>query len=500
MTELDKQWNLQFKKVLDFKRKYGHCIVPIKYEQDKTFGKWVNNQRTMHTNNKMRQDRKELLDEIGFVWRVDNDLAVRRRADKTASDDKRWHQQYKNLVEFNRKNRHCIVPIRYDQDKAFGRWVTNQRQLHHNNKMRQDRKELLDEIGFVWRVNNHLDVRRGANRTAAPVSSDDKKWHLQYKKLVAFKQKNGNCIVPVSYEQDKPFGCWASRQRTFHSKQKMRGDRKELLDELGFVWKVDDLAACSSTTDDDVRGLVIGSFHPLVRSFIFLTVVLLCLTCVQESDLEAFTSSVGLPDEAREETEPAQGSVRNQFLKCPCFANRKRPRTCLAKRRQIAVRTNERDKGTVSCNTMKKHGGHDDEEEDASPFLITTSSVLPIGSNPSDQQVLVQEDATPDKVPSGWSGTKLEPPAPANRKRRRTRLAESREMASVTNHRDNATGSSCNAVKKDDGHDEDSSPSLITTNMQLIGYDPSDQEIVQEDATPDAIPAGWTPTKLEPDW
>jgi hypothetical protein len=67
--------------------------------EDKSFGQWVNihRQRNSHAKNKMRQDRKEVLDEIKFVWHV-----AASGAD-VQSSDKIW-------------------PV-YKQDKAFGRWV-----------------------------------------------------------------------------------------------------------------------------------------------------------------------------------------------------------------------------------------------------------------------------------------------------------------------------------------------------------------------------------------
>jgi hypothetical protein len=57
------------------------------YEQDKALAQWVRKQRHFHDNDKTRLDRKGLLDEI----------------------DKLWHQQYEQLVEFRRKNGHCMV-------------------------------------------------------------------------------------------------------------------------------------------------------------------------------------------------------------------------------------------------------------------------------------------------------------------------------------------------------------------------------------------------------
>jgi hypothetical protein len=117
---------------------------------------------------------------------------------------------------------------------------------------------------------------------------------------------------------------------------------------------------------------------------------------------------VGLPNEAIEETEPAQGPVRNRFFECPSPADTIRPRTCLAESGQIGSRTNERDNAPGTCNTMKEHDGH--HEDDSSPSLVTAGSTL-IGSDPSssDQELLVQEEATPDAIPAGWTRIKLEP-------------------------------------------------------------------------------------------
>ena len=38
-------WTLQFENLKAFKRKYGHCMVPQKYPQDRSLGNWVNKQR-----------------------------------------------------------------------------------------------------------------------------------------------------------------------------------------------------------------------------------------------------------------------------------------------------------------------------------------------------------------------------------------------------------------------------------------------------------------------
>jgi hypothetical protein len=43
-------------------------MVPHRYEQDKSLGKWVSKQRNIYKNNKLGLDRQRILEEIGFAW------------------------------------------------------------------------------------------------------------------------------------------------------------------------------------------------------------------------------------------------------------------------------------------------------------------------------------------------------------------------------------------------------------------------------------------------
>jgi uncharacterized protein YbgA (DUF1722 family) len=246
-------WHLQYQKLVAFKRKNGHCLVPRKYQKDASLGEWVITQRQFHRNNRLPLDREVLLNEIGFVWRVRN------------SAPSAWQQQYEKLVEFKRKNGHCLVPAKYQEDVSLGVWVTTQRTKHINNKLPVDRKELLEDIGFVWK---------------GRVVRDEKLWNQQYEKLVEFKRKNGDCLVPQKYEHDMSLGNWVSKQRQVQAKKKLPQEREALLNEIDFVWKGDTLAAAarSSTTHVSCRHWIIIS--RFIQKICLTLVLVLLLMCV----------------------------------------------------------------------------------------------------------------------------------------------------------------------------------------------------------------------------
>jgi hypothetical protein len=197
MTKYDKKWNMNYDKLVKFKRKKGHCLVPQKYEQDTSLGIWVHTQRTWHKDNKLRPDRKRILDEIGFSWKPDG-----------KPDDKLWHQQHEKLLEFKRINGHCMVPSKYEQDKSLGTWVSAQRRNHNNNTLRLDRKDLLEEIGFAWK---HITI---ANDVRGPVTGSfwpDHVSHSSYScsaylcRIRSRKRSPGPAVwVPSQTKHDPP--------------------------------------------------------------------------------------------------------------------------------------------------------------------------------------------------------------------------------------------------------------------------------------------------------
>jgi hypothetical protein len=74
----------------------------------------------------------------------------------------------------------------------------------------------------------------------------------------------------------------------------------------------------------------------------------------------------------------------------------------------MVARTNQRGKATDGGSSLVVEDGGRDEEE-SKPSLVTSSEL--IGSDPG--QDVVQEEATPDQIPSeipsGWTRAKLEP-------------------------------------------------------------------------------------------
>ena len=77
------------------------------------------------------------MDSIGFVW--DTFEAV-------------WNENFEALKAYQKECGDCLVLGKFKTHSglALGTWVGTQRK--NINQLNDERKQLLDSIGFVWRV------------------------------------------------------------------------------------------------------------------------------------------------------------------------------------------------------------------------------------------------------------------------------------------------------------------------------------------------------------
>jgi len=133
-------WDKRYRELVDYKHIHGDCNVPQKYEGlenglGKGLGRWVASQRTNYDT--LSEEQKELLNEIGFVRNL-----------KKKEANAIWEKRFNELVDFQRKNKHCNVPQKNRDNRELGNWVSKQRQKY--NRLSQEQKDRLDKIGFEW--------------------------------------------------------------------------------------------------------------------------------------------------------------------------------------------------------------------------------------------------------------------------------------------------------------------------------------------------------------
>lgn len=194
-------WDRNFAKLIEFKKKYGHTIVPQNWKEDPDLARWVGSQRGRAKD--ISPERKKKLDEIGFAWNAHED---------------NFNEKYKKLKEFFHKNGHINV-TQEDDKKLFNwmRYLKSTKLSKTKSKLTSEQITKLNELGFFW-VSNKNNIF----------------WEEMFNKLLKLKSKFGHLNIS-SQQHDKQLGRWMTRQR--HIKNKLPPEKIKRLDKIGFIWE-----------------------------------------------------------------------------------------------------------------------------------------------------------------------------------------------------------------------------------------------------------------------
>ncbi len=196
ISERLQPWEVMFQQLVEFKKRFGHCKVPRKWEENRKLVFWVVNQRVIQ--DRLPFSKRAKLESIGFDW----------DPVETA-----WKEMFSKLLLFKQKQGHCNVPSTWKENRALAIWVTGQR--CNKNQLSHDRVAKLNSIGFDW----------------DPLETT---WNQMFKQLEDFKKKHGHCNVPAIYKINDQLGRWVNTQR--NTKDSLSPERKARLDFAGFDW------------------------------------------------------------------------------------------------------------------------------------------------------------------------------------------------------------------------------------------------------------------------
>lgn len=99
------KWSKMVEELLKFKGRWGHCLVPNRYEENPQLGSWVSTQRRQYKQFQqdnappMTQDRIDFLESIGFVWATKDPRHVP------------WNQRYEQLKEYKKEFGDTLVSV-----------------------------------------------------------------------------------------------------------------------------------------------------------------------------------------------------------------------------------------------------------------------------------------------------------------------------------------------------------------------------------------------------
>jgi superfamily II DNA or RNA helicase len=204
-------WDDMFETLVAYKKRFGDCNVPVRWEENKHLWNWLFHQRKKASFGKLDEERYKKLDVLGVEWKQDA---------LTGNQDNLWEGKFVELNSFRQKYGHVNVSNASKEYPRLGAWVNLQRSRYKRNLIEEYRINKLNAIGFDWDRTKHLDGL----------------WQQKFDMLTAYKMKYGNCNVPIDFEENQQLAAWVRLQRSFFRQNKMDNYRKQKLDSINFEW------------------------------------------------------------------------------------------------------------------------------------------------------------------------------------------------------------------------------------------------------------------------
>jgi len=205
-------WEHKFQRLEQYIEENGDCLVPeyFKTKDGVKLGVWVKRQRQAHRKGSISEEQSGRLNELGFRWYL-----------HTSS----WEDKFQRLEQYIEENGDCLVPENFKTKDGtkLGSWVNRHRQAHRKGSLSDESFRRLNELGFEW----------------YPLPS---LWEGNFQRLDQYIKEHGHCSVTNSFETKDgvKLGNWVSSQRTHYRKGSLSEDRSRRLNELGFLWSMEE--------------------------------------------------------------------------------------------------------------------------------------------------------------------------------------------------------------------------------------------------------------------
>ncbi|KAG7341217.1 helicase domain protein [Nitzschia inconspicua] len=221
-------WGDIYQQLSQYYKRFGSTLINTNI--NKELGMWTSELRILYSKGDLDPTWVTRLNHLKFDWKA---------------EDVNWNAMFDRLVAYKKKHGTVCVPHACPDDPPLGGWVRRNRETYkHILTMGIDVVSVQNQSA-VFEVAKEKATRRfPASIHAARIlklleiefvwSPLDAQWQEMYERLVAYKKRNGDTLVPSESLEHACLGGWVAVQRA--SAESMNEARKAALDAIGFVW------------------------------------------------------------------------------------------------------------------------------------------------------------------------------------------------------------------------------------------------------------------------
>ncbi|MFP7486412.1 helicase associated domain-containing protein [Priestia filamentosa] len=210
------KWNKRYEELLEYKERFGNCLVPVGAVGYSELAQWVSRQRSIYKKGELFKDREEKLKKVGFVW----DL---KEQESRQNSSKEWNQDYQFLNVYLLQRQLNLKTTYVIADKELNEWVRKQQDDYKNNKLPSVCVEKLEGIGLIW------------DRYYKENIQGDAEWNQNYETLILEINQSGGELQDRIFIKNEKLNRWMDQQSQAYKQGILSLDRILKLQEVNVL-------------------------------------------------------------------------------------------------------------------------------------------------------------------------------------------------------------------------------------------------------------------------
>lgn len=127
-------------------------------------------------------------------------------------------ESFRALEQFRQRFGHLVVPADWPENPRLAQWITTQRNARQKGHLGEPKIALLNELDMIW---DHKEA----------IAEE------MMQELLAFRERNGHCDVPLECPEFPRLGLWLQFQRQAKKDGQLDNRRTRKLEEIGVMWR-----------------------------------------------------------------------------------------------------------------------------------------------------------------------------------------------------------------------------------------------------------------------
>ena len=132
------RWERNYSLLSEYYQKHGNLDIPVDFTSEDGTNLYyiIANYKKTYRKGIIKEEQIEALEKIGMDWRTDKEI--------------RWEHGYKNAKDYYEANGNLFIPVIYESEDGHrtGLWIRAQRKKYYTEKLSDEQKELLKQIGI----------------------------------------------------------------------------------------------------------------------------------------------------------------------------------------------------------------------------------------------------------------------------------------------------------------------------------------------------------------